>query len=256
MKTLLLVSNTLTPIHRQFVSPILFPDSLRTLPASISAISPITSSAHPSIHNLSCALLHPSDPSCLRTYLNFYLTSFPSLAKFLSIIYGLLALARFRKIIENPVGEINGLAKRVLRLSMFISAAIGTSWGSICLFQSILPHAFLPTQRWFWGGFLGGMWGFLERESGKSQFLYVTRLSIDSFWKVGIKRRWWREGRNGDVWVFVASLMVLNVVYEIRPEAVRSGLFRRGGSFLRGEGWGDKVKEEEKKRRMDEGTND
>lgn len=81
--------------------------------------------------------------------------------------------------------------------------------------------------------------------------MYSFRLSIDSFWKVGVKRGWWREGKGRDLWVFVVGLGVLNVIYEVDPQAVDSGVMRRGLGVLRGEGWRDRVRQEEedKKRR-------
>ncbi|MCJ1285598.1 hypothetical protein MMC26_004939 [Xylographa opegraphella] len=225
-----------------FVSPILFPSASQTLPSSISQISPITSSAHPSIRALTCALLHPQEPSCLRTYISFFLGAVPMFAKFFALILGLFSLPRYKMFLKDPVKEVDQLAKTVLRMTIFVSGAIGTSWGSICLFQYILPRTFLPTQRWFWGGFLGGFWGFLERKKGRSQFLYSTRTSIDSLWKVGVKRGWWKSGKNGDVWVFVASLMLLNAVYEVKPNAVTSGVVRKSLGMLRGEGWVDRAR--------------
>ena len=86
------------------------------------------------------------------------------------------------------------------------------------------------------------MWSFLERKSGRGLFLSTSRVSIDSLWKVGVKRGWWRAGKNGDVLVFVASLMVLNAVYEVNPSAVSSGVVRKSLGMLRGEGWVDRVK--------------
>jgi len=122
-----------------------------------------------------------------------------------------------------------------------MTGAIGTSWASICLFNHLLPRTFLPTKRWFFGGFLGGLWAFLERTSGRANFLYSARLSVDSLWKVGIKRGWWKGVRNGDVYVFVVALMVINAVYEVDPKAVSGGVVRKGLGFLRGEGWVDRT---------------
>ena len=173
--------------------------------------------------------------------MTFYLTAFPALAKFFTLVFGLFAIPRYKSYFKDPARELNGLAKRVLRMTVFMSGAIGTSWGSICLFQYLLPRTVLATQRWFWGGFLGGLWSFLERKNGRGQYLYSARMSIDSVWKVGVKRGWWREGKNGDVSVFVLSLMLLNVVYEMNPRAVDSGLVRKGLGMLRGEGWVDRV---------------
>ena len=126
-------------------------------------------------------------------------------------------------------------------MSLFITGAIGTSWGSICLFQHALPRRLLPTQRWFVGGALGGLWAFLERKTGRSNFLYSARLSMDSLWKVGVKRGWWRGVKNGDVLLFAASLALINAIYEVNPKAVNGGAMRKGLGMLRGEGWVDRA---------------
>lgn len=71
------------------------------------------------------------------------------------------------------------------------------------------------------------------------------RTSLDSLWKVGRKRGWWKGIRGGDVGLFVASLMVINVIYERDARAINSGVVRRGISSLRGEGLRDWVEEED-----------
>lgn len=223
-----------------FTSPILFPAS-ETLPRTLTKISPITSPAHPAIKNLSCALLHPNDPSCMRTYVSYWIQAFPKVARFFAIILTALSITRYRAFIDSPVAALNKLAKSILRMSIFISGAIGTSWGSICLFQHIFPRNFLPTQRWFLGGFLGGMWAFLERKHGRGNFLYSARMSIDSLWKVGVKRGWWRGIKNGDVLLFVLSLATVNALYEMSPRSINSGVARKGLGVLRGEGWVDRA---------------
>lgn len=93
----------------------------------------------------------------------------------------------------------------------------------------------MPQARWFWGGFAAGLWALLERKNGRGNFLYSARMSIDSFWKVGKKRGWWRGFKGGDVWVFVVGLGVLNAVYEVDREAVRGGGVRMGVEWLRGD---------------------
>ncbi|KAK3077002.1 hypothetical protein LTS18_011458, partial [Coniosporium uncinatum] len=218
-----------------FTSPILFPTK-PTLPTSLPRISPITGPAHPSIKNLSCALLHPSDPSCLRTYLSYYLHAFPAVARFFTLVYSAFALLRWRSFLKTPITATNRLAQAVLRMSLFITGAIGTSWGSVCLFQHYLPKTFLPTQRFFFAGALGGLWAFLERKSGRSNFLYSARMSADSLWKVGVKRGWWKGLRNGDVLLFVVSLAVVNGIYETTPRAVNGGVVRKSLGMVRGEG--------------------
>jgi hypothetical protein len=238
---------------RPFVSPILFPNK-QTLPRTVLSIKPITSPANPAIKNLSCALLHPHDPSCLRTYITFFLHAFPSVTKFFTIVFGAFSILQYKSFIAEPIPAFNRLAKSILRMSMFITGAIGTSWGSICFFQNYLPRKFLPTQRWFVGGFLGGLWAFLERGSGRSNFLYSARLSMDSLWKVGVKRGWWKGVKNGDVLVFVASLAMIQSIYETNPKAVSGGVVRKSLGMLRGDGWVDRavVKNEEEKQKLEE----
>lgn len=68
---------------------------------------------------------------------------------------------------------------------------------------------------------------------------------MDSFWKVGVKRWWWKVMRGGDVWVFVVVLMVMGVVYERDVRVIKEGSWRKGMSWVRGEGWRDWGVEEE-----------
>jgi hypothetical protein len=223
-----------------FVSPILFPTK-QTLPKTLTSIASITSSAHPAMKSLSCALLHPQDPSCLRTYMQYWVQALPKVAKFFTVYFAALSLVRYTEFLDSPLAALNKLAKSILRMSLFVCGAIGTSWGSICLFQNILPGTFLPTQRWFLGGFLGGLWSFLDRKGGRANALYSARMSIDSLWKVGIKRGWWRGLKNGDVLLFVLSLATVNVLYETSPRSVNSGVVRKSLGMLRGEGWVDRA---------------
>ncbi|UQC91612.1 uncharacterized protein CLUP02_17148 [Colletotrichum lupini] len=228
-----------------FVSPTLFPNK-ETLPPTLSAVAPLTSSAHPIITSLSCATLHPSDPSCLRTYLNFWLGSFPGLTKFFLVIYSVMTFVpRFRSLYNAPVTTLQRVIAKSLRMSTFLTGAISTAWASICFFQQWFPRTFLPTQRFFFGGFLAGLWAWVERKSGRGVFLYSARVSVDSLWKVGVKRRWWKAMKGGDVWVFVMALMLTGVVYERDARAVKEGSWRKGISWVRGEGFKDWSIEEE-----------
>ncbi|TKA60876.1 hypothetical protein B0A49_10291 [Cryomyces minteri] len=224
-----------------FTSPILFPSNPQTLSTSLASISPITSPAHPAIHSLSCALLHPSDPSCMRTYVSYWVRAFPRVARFFTLTYAAFSLLRYKAFLRDPLTAFNRLAKSILRMSLFITGAIGTSWASICLFSALLPRTTLPTQRWFLGGALGGMWAFLDRRSGRGNFIYSARMSVDSLWKVGVKRGWWRGIKNGDVLLFVAGLALVGGVYEVDPKAVSGGVVRKSLGLLRGDGWIDRA---------------
>lgn len=225
-----------------FTSPILFPNS-ETLPTRLTSVYPITSPAHPAIKSLSCALMHPHDPSCLRTYLSYWIRTFPTITRFFAIMYGALSVANYRSFVDTPSVALNLLAKKILRMSVFITGLIGTSWASVCLMVHYLPRNLLTTRRFYLAGFISGMWAFLDRKAGRSNFLYVARMSIDSFWKVGVKHGWWKGVKNGDVLLFVASLAIINSIYEKDPKAISAGVIRKGLGSLRGDGWVDRAAE-------------
>ncbi|KAK0744330.1 hypothetical protein B0T21DRAFT_280761 [Apiosordaria backusii] len=233
-----------------FISPTLFPGKEDTLPPGLSAIAPLTSGAHPLITSLSCATLHPSDPSCTRTFLTFWLRSFPPLTRILLLVYSILMVPKMKSFYHFPVSTLQTLVSNALRMSTFLTGAVATAWSSICFFQSWFPRTFLPTQRMFLGGFLAGLWAMIEqgRQGSRQIFLYSAKASVESFWKVGVKRRWWRAMKGGDVWVFVAALMLTGIVYERDARAIKEGSWRKGISWVRGEGfrdWGVEVEEGE-----------
>jgi hypothetical protein len=231
----------------------MFPNKEQVLPPTLTAVSPLTSRAHPLISSLSCATLHPSDPSCLRTYLTFWLNSFPAFTRVFLILYSAMTvLPRLRSFYNAPLSTIQKIITSALRTSTFLTGATSTAWASICFFQTYLPRYLLATQRIFLGGFLAGLWAWMERRSGRSLFLYSARMSVDSLWKVGAKRRWWRGMRGGDVWVFVAALMVTGVVYERDARAMKEERWRKGMSWVRGEGWVDWAAEGEEEEEAEE----
>ncbi|KAK5000618.1 hypothetical protein LTR16_006907 [Cryomyces antarcticus] len=171
----------------------------------------------------------------MRTYVSYWVRAFPRVARFFTLTYAAFSLLRYKAILRDPLTALNRLAQSILRMSLFITGAIGTSWASICLFSALLPRTTLPTQRWFLGGALGGMWAFLDRRSGRA------RMSVDSLWKVGVKRGWWRGIKNGDVLLFVAGLALMGGVYEVDPKAVSGGVVRKSLGLLRGDGWIDRA---------------
>ncbi|KFY44655.1 hypothetical protein V494_01395 [Pseudogymnoascus sp. VKM F-4513 (FW-928)] len=239
-----------------FVSPILFPNK-KTLPTTLQSTAPITDVAHPLITSLSCALLHPNDPSCARTYLTYWLRAFPRFARIFAVVFAVFSLPKYKAFYNAPIASLDQLGRSVLRTSAFATGSVGTAWAAICFFQNFLPSKALPTQRFFLGGFLAGLWSFLERETGRGNFLYMSRLSMDSVWKVGVKRGWWKSLKGGDVWLFVAALAVVNAVYTKDHNAIKGGAVRRVLAGLRGETAalrsleidGDDVDEEDKKER-------
>lgn len=161
-------------------------------------------------------------------------------------------LPRFKLLYNAPLHLLNRLLAKTLRLTTFATGSMSTIWASICFFQTWLPRTFLPTQRFFLGGFLAGLWAFVERRDGRSIFLYNARTSVDSLWKVGVKRRWWRAMRGGDVWLFALALAITGAVYERDARAIREANVRKGISWLSGAGFRDWGLEEEGELELDE----
>ena len=229
-----------------YISPTLFPNKENVLPPSVEVVSPLTSRAHPLINSLSCATLHPSDPSCLRTYLTFWIDSFPPLARFFLLCWSaLIVVPRPSSVYHSPMATLNKVLSTTFRVTTFFTGAVSTAWASICFFQNYLPRHVLATQRFFLGGFFAGLWAWVERRRGRGIFLYSARASVDSLWKVGVKRRWWKAMRGGDVWVFALALMITGVVYERDAKAIREAQWRKGVSWLRGQEWRDWSLEED-----------
>ncbi|KAK2808539.1 hypothetical protein FQN50_004570 [Emmonsiellopsis sp. PD_5] len=233
-----------------FASPILHPSNPKALPAALKSISPITSPAHPSISSLSCALLHPKSPSCLTASLHQNLLSIPLLARFLTKVYLLLSILKFKSFLSHPLLATNALCTKVLSRTAVLSAALGSAWGSVCLFNAYLPRSFLPTQRFFLSGAMGGLpFAFLAGGEGnnRSTFTYFFRLAVDSAWKVGVKRGVWRGWKGGDLCVFVASWALIGALMERNPAAVDGAGLRKVFAWLRGDGFVDPVEGGKKK---------
>lgn len=64
------------------------------LTGAIARAAPLTDPAHPRIASLSCALLHPADPSCARAYAHALAASFPRMLRLMLVVHGALALPR------------------------------------------------------------------------------------------------------------------------------------------------------------------
>lgn len=206
--------------HRPFKSPTIF--SSARLPPSLSKVAPVISPAHPLLQHLECALLHPQTPSCGKTYIQQVLSTFPRVAKILALIYTVLLIPKYKKFLKDPLQSLEGVAKSTLLTSTFFTGSIATLWGSLCFFQKFLPKTFLPGGRFYLAGLLAGLWAFVDAASGRSNFLYTTRLSILSLWKVGVKRKWWKGIKNGDVLLFMLSLAVAGAIHDWKKKAVGS----------------------------------
>lgn len=235
-------------MSRKFISPILHPNNPNPLPKQIKSISPLTSPAHPNIASLSCAVLHPSTPSCSTAFIHHILNSAPALVRFITITALAMSAASYKKVLSNPLSSINIISKRILSLTAILSASTGSFWGSICLLNSLLPRSTLPTKRFFISGAMGGLpFAFLEQARGT--FTYIFRSAIYSAWATGVKRRYWREWKTGELALIVASWALLGAVLECSPEAVEGAGLRKGLAWLRGDGFTDPVEAALKRKR-------
>ncbi|CAI7673457.1 hypothetical protein N7533_012065 [Penicillium manginii] len=221
-----------------FVSPILHPGDPNTLPSAVAAISPITGPAHPSITQLSCALLHPGVPSCSTAFLHHILLSVPLLARFLTAVTLALSIPKIKSIITQPISSIDSISKRIIKMTAVLSVAIGAAWGSTCMLNSTLPRSTLSTKRFFLSGALGGL-PFMFLSSNRNIFLYFFRAAIDSAWKTGVKRGLWKGRRGGDMWILVASWAAIGCILEANPSAVQGSGLRKGLVWMRGDGFVD-----------------
>ncbi|KAJ5232570.1 hypothetical protein N7468_005526, partial [Penicillium chermesinum] len=229
-----------------FVSPILHPREPHTLPTSVECIAPITGPAHPSISKLSCALLHPSLPSCSTAFVHHILLSVPPLARFLASITLALSIPKIKDIIKQPVTSIHAICTKIILMTAVLSTAIGSAWGSVCLFNNSLPRSTLPTKRFFLSGALGGL-PFLFMGQSRSFFMYFFRAAVDSAWKTGVKHGLWKGGRGRGLALFVASWALIGTILEANPNAVQGGGLRKGLTWLRGDGFVDPIELEQRR---------
>lgn len=176
------------------------------------------------------------------------LNSAPALVRFITITALAMSAASYKKILSSPLSSINIISKRVLSLTAILSASTGSFWGSICLLNSLLPRSTLPTKRFFINGAIGGLpFAFLEQ--GRGTFTYIFRSAIYSAWATGVKRRYWREWKTGELALIVVSWALIGAVLECSPEAVEGAPLRKGLAWLRGDGFTDPVEVALKRKR-------
>ncbi|EED20507.1 conserved hypothetical protein [Talaromyces stipitatus ATCC 10500] len=231
-----------------FISPILHPNNPNPLPKQTKSISPLASPAHPNIASLSCALLHPSTPGCSTAFIHHILNSAPSLVRSITLAALAVSAVNYKKSFSSPLSSINTISKRILSLTAILSASTGSFWGSICLLNSLLPRSTLPTKRFFISGAMGGL-PFAFVEQGRGVFTYIFRSAIYSAWATGVKRRYWREWKTGELALIVVSWALIGMVLESTPEAVEGAGLRKGFAWLRGDGFADPVEVALKRKR-------
>lgn len=213
------------------------------------------SPAHPEIRSLQCALLHPAEPSCLKTYIHYWASELPRVARFLAALYAAAWLPRYRRLLQHPSAALASVAASTASTSLFLTGTIGTAWAANCLLLPLLPRAVLPRARFGLAGMLAGLWAIVDRNNGRrANFLYSFRLALLSLWRVLVKRGVVRGVRHGDVLLFTAALATVNCVYDRDPDAVGGGPFRRALASLRGRGLRDYVLERRDKEALKPAT--
>lgn len=231
----------------QFLSPILHPSNPSPLPRSIKSVSPITSPAHPLVSSLSCALLHPSTPSCSKAFLYHILLSVPPLTRILAIVALAISAVQYKKFLAQPISATNAASKRVIKIAGVLSVAAGSTWGSICLLNKLLPRSALSTKRFFLNGFIGGL-PFALLGNSRGGYLSIFRVAVYSAWKVCIKRGLWCGWKGGDLWILALSWALMGSILEGNPSAVQQKGFRKFLAWTRGEGLVDPVEVAAKRR--------
>ena len=74
-----------------------------------------------------------------------------------------------------------------------------------------------------------------RRGSSRAVFTYTARLAIVSLWKTGVKKRWWKPLRNGDVILFILGLAAMAAIWEAGGDVgVYEAYVRRGLELLKG----------------------
>ncbi|KAF8427900.1 hypothetical protein EV426DRAFT_588846 [Tirmania nivea] len=267
------VANIANLHYPKFTPPILNPSSM-LLPPPLTSLSPITSTAHPLHTRLHCALTHPSEPSCLTTYITHLLNQLPRLSRFFFILYLLAALPKIRVLAKVPFSSTGRIIRSSVASAAFISGVVGTSWAGLCAMQRVLPGkvgAGRVGARVYLAGAVGGLWAFVQafgspappgarklttsttaiedgnvtattttatpvrRGTSRAAFTYTARLALVSLWKTGVKRGWWRGVKNGDVVLFVLGLAAMGAVWEAGGEVgVSEGYVREGLEMLKG----------------------
>lgn len=134
---------------------------------TIDAVRPLLSLSPPS-NPTSCALLHPQSSSCIPPLFEFFSKSLIQNLRFFSFIIPLISLpSSIRRLQKSPalLKSLTSIAKllasTIFKLSLFTTSALGLAWSSICFFATYFRGRTLSQQRFYIGGFLGGLCGMI-----------------------------------------------------------------------------------------------
>lgn len=181
--------------------------------------------AHPAHSRLLCAVLHPTEPSCSRNFVHFFLREWQASAKFVAAFTALTQLLSYKRVLKDPETALFKFALAVVQGATVISGSIGTAWGLTCFFQQYLPRTLLPTARYFFNGFLSSIFILAVPSARRAQLgSYVARQSLDAAYGVAKKRSYLKPVPHGDTLLLALGLATLTALYETRPKAVESSI--------------------------------
>ncbi|KAK5070010.1 hypothetical protein LTS08_001296 [Lithohypha guttulata] len=164
------------------------------------------------------------------------LLSSSSIGRTMTLYYSALSLSRISSLVKQPSAFTTALVTQILRSTASIVATIAGIWGSICFGNNYLPRSFMSTFRFLVAGSIAGSAAAIDwSPTGHANNMYVLRNSLDSLWKVGVKRRWWRDVKGGDVYLVVLSLAVMNILYDSQKQTFDHDGSMRAIKVLRGE---------------------
>ncbi|SNX81380.1 uncharacterized protein MEPE_00085 [Melanopsichium pennsylvanicum] len=224
------------------LNPSKHPSSKYTLVNPVLDFSP----AHPAHSRLLCAILHPTQPSCSKNLVNFFLTEWQASAKFVAIFtLASQLLGGYKKFVKDPETALFKFALAVIQGATVISGSIGTAWGLTCFFQHYLPKTWIPTKRYFLNGFLSSIFILAVPNTRRSQLSsYVTRQSLDATYKVAKIKNWLNPLPQADTLLIALGLATLTALYETRPTKSVESSIRKSIWFLIGPpATSDKIKQ-------------
>ncbi|RGB33939.1 hypothetical protein C1646_169259 [Rhizophagus diaphanus] len=223
--------------YPEFYSSKLHGRDVPPLPDNLKPIQPVLEIAHPAHSKMLCAMLHHEEPSCLVTYTKFIAKEGIDALKFMGIVYTISLILSGK---SRPNGGITTILSyaipEIFKGATFITMAIATSWALFCGFQKILPNKFMPISRFYLNGFIGGMWILVEKPNRRLDIgMYSLRLSIETLWKLLVKKGKVRNIRNGEAIYFSLAMGFIMAIRKNQPKSITSPYIRFALSRLLGE---------------------
>ncbi|ORX65615.1 hypothetical protein DL89DRAFT_224566 [Linderina pennispora] len=167
-----------------------------------------------------CGILHPQTESCTRGMLYILFNVFPlAMRVYTPLNLAVLLLFKRHRLAKDPRGVILSLIKSSVRSSVFLAVLIVGIINFSCGMRAVLG------RESYWSyiitGSVGGLAVLLEAPSRRIELaMYCFLRALESGWDVGVKRRWWKNVRHGEVALFSAATGVLMSIYQNDPSTI------------------------------------